>query len=125
MISIQLNDSFKASSFKENQKVFIDPQKMLPLKRFIPVAPKVSLEPKKKRKKDPNAPPGRGARAGFGGRGGGRAGFGPRGGGGRGGGGFGPRGGGTFGGRGGGRGGGFGGRGGGGGGFGARRSFGS
>lgn len=108
-VSVKLGENIKAKSFKEGQQFFIDPAKLLPLKRFLP--------------QPPGAKRGGGGRGGRGGRGGG---FG-RGGGGRGGGGF-NRGGGGFnrggggfnrgGGGGGGfnRGGGFGGRGGGGGG---------
>lgn len=90
-VSVKLAENIKAKSFKEGQQFFIDPGKLLPLKRFLPQLP--------------------GQRGGFrggrGGRGGPRGGVGGfnRGGGGRGGGGFG-RGGGGF------------GRGGGGGGFG-------
>merc|ERR1712071_282020 len=115
-VSVKLSDDVKPKSFTPDQKIYIDPAKLLPLSRFLP------------------QPPGSGRVAkrggGRGGAGGGRGGFG-RGGGGRGG-GFGGRGGGGggFGGGGaggrgggyGGRGGGFGGRGGGGGGggFGGR-----
>lgn len=100
-VSVKMGDNFKASSFKDGQQFYIDPAKLLPLKRFLP------------------QPPGSGRR-GVGGRGGGRGGGGRggRGGGfGRGGGGGGGfnRGGGGFNRGGGGR-GGFG-RGGGGGGF--------
>lgn len=94
-VSVNLSQNVKAASFTPNQKLFIDPNKLLPLARFLP--------------QPPGAKRGRGA---GGGRGGGR---------GRGGGGFGGgrgRGGGGFGGRGRGGGGGFGGgRGRGGGGF--------
>lgn len=94
-VSIKPSENIKAESFKKDNKLYIDPNKLLPLKRFLP------------------QPPGSKPRGG--GRGGGR-GFG---GGGRGGGGFRGRGGGGFGGRGGGRGGGgFGGGGRGGRGFG-------
>ncbi|XP_063217183.1 H/ACA ribonucleoprotein complex subunit 1-like [Bacillus rossius redtenbacheri] len=98
-VSVKLGEDMKAKSFKKLQKLFINPAKLLPLKRFLP------------------APPGTvkrggvgGGRGGFGGRGGGRGG---RGGGfrGRGGGGFRGRGGGGFRGRGGGDRGGFRGRG--------------
>ncbi|OWR48234.1 H/ACA ribonucleoprotein complex subunit 1 [Danaus plexippus] len=96
-VSVKLGENIKAKSFKEGQQFFIDPAKLLPLKRFLPQPP--------------------GAKRGGGRGGGGRGG---RGGGGRGGGGgFGRGGGGGFGrGGGGGRGGGFGRGGGGGGGFG-------
>ncbi|KAF5290270.1 hypothetical protein FQR65_LT11603 [Abscondita terminalis] len=101
-VTVRLSDDVKASSFKKNQKLFIDPAKLLPLQRFLP--------------KPPGSVQKRGGRGGGGrGRGGG---FG-RGGGGGGGRGF--RGGnsGGFGGRGGGRGFGGGGRG-----FGGNRGFG-
>ena len=32
---MKLSDGVKASSFKENQKIYIDPSKMLPLERFL------------------------------------------------------------------------------------------
>ncbi|XP_041977532.1 probable H/ACA ribonucleoprotein complex subunit 1 [Aricia agestis] len=92
-VSVKLGENIKAKSFKDGQQFYIDPAKLLPLKRFLPQPP--------------------GAKRGGGGRGGPRGG---RGGGGRGGGGFGRGGGGGFGRGGGGRGGGGGfGRGGGGG----------
>lgn len=105
-VSVKLGENIKAKSFKEGQQFYIDPAKLLPLKRFLPQPPGAK-----------RGGGGRGGRGG-GGRGGRGGGFG-RGGGGRGGGGF-NRGGGGFnrgGGGGGGfnRGGGFGGRGGGGG----------
>lgn len=99
-VSVKLGENIKAKSFKEGQQFFIDPAKLLPLKRFLPLPPGAKRGVGSR---------GRGGRGG-GGRGGG-GGFG-RGGGGGGRGGFG-RGGGGFGRGGGGRGGGFG-RGGGG-----------
>ncbi|GBP46594.1 hypothetical protein EVAR_95056_1 [Eumeta japonica] len=108
-VSVKLSENIKAKSFKEGHQFYIDPSKLLPLKRFLPQAP--------------GAKRGGGGR---GGRGGGRGGSFGRGGGGfgRGGGGFGRGGGGGGFNRGGGggfnrggRGGGFG-RGGGGGGYG-------
>ncbi|KAJ3662949.1 hypothetical protein Zmor_007263 [Zophobas morio] len=101
-VTIRLGEDVKANSFKKNQKLFIDPAKLLPLQRFLPKQPG-SVQ------KRGGRGGGRGGRGGGGGRGGNRGGFGGRGGGG-----------GSFGGRGG-RGGGFrggwggGGRGGGGG----------
>uniref|UniRef100_A0A7G3AKE2 H/ACA ribonucleoprotein complex subunit n=1 Tax=Lutzomyia longipalpis TaxID=7200 RepID=A0A7G3AKE2_LUTLO len=89
-ITVKLSECMKADNFKRKQTLYIDPNKLLPLTRFLP------------------APPGQKRGGGIGKPGGGRGGRG-----GRGGGGFGGRGG-----RGGG--GGFGGRGGGGGGFGGR-----
>ncbi|KRX49897.1 H/ACA ribonucleoprotein complex subunit 1 [Trichinella britovi] len=38
-ISVTLSDDIKASSFKEDDKVYIDPQKLLPLERFLPKPP--------------------------------------------------------------------------------------
>lgn len=114
-VSIRLGDNMKASSFKANQKLYIDPAKLLPLQRFLPKAPGSVV---KKRGGGGRGGGGRGGRGG----GGGRGGFGGRGGGG----GFGGRN--SFGGGGGrGGGGGFGGRnsgGGGRGGGGSRNSFG-
>ncbi|KAK3931539.1 putative H/ACA ribonucleoprotein complex subunit 1 [Frankliniella fusca] len=131
-VSVNLGENFKAKSFTPNQKLYIDPAKLLPLARFLPQPPGA--------KRGRGAGGGRGGPGGrgrggggFGGRGGGgRGGFGGRGGGGgfnnRGGGGGRGRGGGGYGGGGGGYGGGrgrggggFGGRGGGGGGGGWNR----
>lgn len=100
-VSVKLGENIKAKSFKDGQQFFIDPAKLLPLKRFLP--------------QPPGARRGGGGRGGRGGPRGGRGGggFGRGGGGGRGGGfnrGGGGRGGGGFG-----RGGGGFGRGGGGG----------
>ncbi|KAJ2607775.1 H/ACA snoRNP pseudouridylase subunit [Coemansia sp. RSA 1365] len=103
--TVKLQDGVVATSFKSADRVYIAPDKLLPLERFLP-KPKVAGGVKK-----------RGAAAGGRG-GGGRGGFGARGRGGGGRGGFGARGG--FGGRGGMRGGARGGFGGRGGGFGAR-----
>ena len=85
--SVKLDDNMKASSFASEQKLFIDPFKLLPLERFLPQS------------KQPRQPGGRGGgrgRGGFRGRGGGGgfrgrggSGFRGRGGGGRGRGGFG------------------------------------
>ena len=96
--TIKMSEGVVATSYSSGDKFFIDPQKLLPLERFLP-------QPKGAKTRG-----GGGGRGGRGGRGGGR------------GGGFGGRGGG-FGGRGGGGRGGFGGRGGGGrgGGFGRGR----
>ncbi|KAJ8366888.1 hypothetical protein AAFF_G00338400 [Aldrovandia affinis] len=93
--SVKLSENMKASSFKKLQKFYVDPMKLLPLQRFLPLPPGVKGPPRG----------GRGGRGGDRGRG--------RGGGFRGG--FGGRGGGFGGGRGGGFGGGRGGGGGGGG----------
>ncbi|EGW32415.1 uncharacterized protein SPAPADRAFT_61483 [Spathaspora passalidarum NRRL Y-27907] len=116
--TIKPSEGVKADSFKEGDKFYIGPDKLLPLERFLPKPPQVGPKPKRKsaggRGGFGGDRGGRGGRGGFGGRGGSRGGFG----GGRGGsrGGFGGRGGsrGGFGGDRGGRGGrgGFGGRGG-------------
>ncbi|KAI5958792.1 GAR1 [Candida theae] len=107
--TIKPSEGVKAESFKDGDKFYIGPDKLLPLERFLPKPP--SIGPKPKRKAGAGGAGGAGGR---GGRGGARGGFGGRGGA-RGGsrGGFGARGGsrGGFGGRGGSR-GGFGGRGG-------------
>lgn len=101
--TIKPSEGVQAESFKEGDKFFIGPDKLLPLDRFLPKPKSYAAKPKKPKSSG-------GSRGGFGGgrggaRGGSRGGFGGRGGG-RGG----------FGGRSGGR-GGFGGRGGGRGGF--------
>ncbi|XP_046654815.1 probable H/ACA ribonucleoprotein complex subunit 1 [Daphnia pulicaria] len=118
-VSVKLSEDVKAKSFTPNQKIYIDPAKLLPLGRFLPQPGGAGRVAKRGGGRG-----GAGGRGGFGrgggggfGRGGGdrggRGGFGGRGGGDRGRGGFGGRGGGGgFGGRGGS--GGFGGRGGGG-----------
>lgn len=117
--TIKCSEGVLATSFKEGDKFYIAPDKLLPIERFLP-KPKVAGPPKPKKKRAPGAPGGRG---GFGGRGGGRGGFSRGGGRGGFGGGRGGSRGGFGGGRGGGRGGfdggrgGFGGRGGGRGGF--------
>lgn len=106
--TIKPSEGVKAASFKDGDKFYISPDKLLPLERFLPKPKEVGIKPKRKSAGGARG----GARGGFGGRGGSRGGFGDRGGrGGRGG--FGGRGGsrGGFGGDRGGR-GGFGGRGG-------------
>lgn len=113
--TIKPSEGVKADSFKEGDKFFIGPDKLLPLERFLPKPKEVGPKPKRK-----SGGAGGASRGGFGGRGGARGGFGGRGGA-RGG--FGGRGGsrgGFSGGRGGSR-GGFGGRGGSRGGFGGSR----
>ena len=98
--TVKLQEGVLATSFKANDKVFIAPDKLLPLDRFLPKAKTMGVsKPLGRQGMVPKRGRG-GARGGFGGRGGARGGFGGRGGG------FGARGG--FGGRG----GGFGGRGG-------------
>ncbi|CAG5048136.1 unnamed protein product [Parnassius apollo] len=106
-VSVKLGENIKAKSFKEGQQFFIDPAKLLPLKRFLPQPPGAK---RGVGRGGPRGGRGGGFNRGGGGRGGG--GF-NRGGGGRGGGGFNRGGGGGGFGRGGfGRGGGGGGRGG-------------
>ena len=116
--TIKCSEGVQATSFKEGDKFYIAPDKLLPIERFIP-KPKVAGPPKLKSRKKKSTGGAPGGRGGFGGRGGSRGGFGGRGGS-RGG--FGGRGGsrGGFGGSRGGSRGGFGGRGGSRGGFGGR-----
>ncbi|KAK6197581.1 protein component of the H/ACA snoRNP pseudouridylase complex [Scheffersomyces amazonensis] len=111
--TIKPSEGVKAESFKEGDKFFIGPDKLLPLERFLPKPKEVGPKPKRK-SAGGGAPGGRGGFGGRGGARGGRGGFGGRGGsrggfssGGRGGsrGGFGGSRGGSFGGRGGSRGG--------------------
>ncbi|GEQ71264.1 hypothetical protein JCM33374_g4945 [Metschnikowia sp. JCM 33374] len=75
--TIKPSEGVQAASFKDGDKFFISPDKLLPMERFLP-KPK-DLAPKPKRKSAGGASRG-GARGGFGGRGGGRGGFGARGG---------------------------------------------
>lgn len=113
--TVKLQDGVIASSFKADDKVFIGPDRLLPLEKFLPKPPAPAGAKKGKVQKRGGAAGGRGRGGGGRGRGAGRGGFGGGFGGGRGagrGGGFGGRGGrGGFGG-GGGRGRGGGGRGG-------------
>ena len=51
VVSVQLNDNYKASTFEKNQPLYIDPRKLLPLDRFLPKPP-VPKEARKKRKAD-------------------------------------------------------------------------
>ncbi|XP_028176259.1 probable H/ACA ribonucleoprotein complex subunit 1 [Ostrinia nubilalis] len=113
-VSVKLGENIKAKSFKDGQQFFIDPAKLLPLKRFLPQPPGAKRGGGRGRGGPRGGFGGRGGGGGFGGRGGGGGfggrggggGFGGRGGGGRGG-GFNRGGGGGFGRGGGGRGGGF------------------
>ncbi|KAG6452973.1 hypothetical protein O3G_MSEX007915 [Manduca sexta] len=79
-VSVKLGENIKAKSFKDGQQFYIDPAKLLPLKRFLPQPPGA------KRGGGGRGGRGgpRGGRGGGFGRGGGGGGFG-RGGGGRGG----------------------------------------
>lgn len=106
--TIKPSEGVQAKSFKDGDKFYISPDKLLPLERFLPKPKEVGPKPKKR-----SAPGGAGGRGGRGGRGGARGGFGARGG--RGG---------SFGARGGSRGGFGGGRGGARGGRGGRGGFG-
>ncbi|ORX46396.1 Gar1-domain-containing protein [Piromyces finnis] len=88
--TVKLQDGVVASSFKEKDKVYISPDKLLPLERFLPKPKAVGKIEKplnrqgmlgNKRGGRGGARGGRGgARGGFGGRGGARGGFGGRGG---------------------------------------------
>lgn len=113
--TVKPSEGVQATSFKDGDKFYIAPDKLLPLERFLPKPPQLGPKPKRKPSAGGDRGGRGGTRGGFGGRGGARGGFGGRGGsrggfgdrGGRGGrGGFGDRGGrGGFGGRGGSRGG--------------------
>jgi H/ACA ribonucleoprotein complex subunit 1 len=39
MFSVKMQEGMSASSFKPSQKVYIDPQQLLPMDRFLPKAP--------------------------------------------------------------------------------------
>ena len=58
VVSVQLNDSYKASSFEKDQPLYIDPRKLLPLERFLPKEP-VPKEARKKRKNNDTGSEGR------------------------------------------------------------------
>lgn len=73
--TIKPSEGVQATSFKEGDKFYIAPDKLLPIERFLP-KPKVA-GPKPAKKKSAGRG---GARGGFGGRGGARGGFGGRGG---------------------------------------------
>ncbi|KAK6455576.1 Gar1 H/ACA snoRNP pseudouridylase complex protein [Scheffersomyces xylosifermentans] len=75
--TIKPSDGVKADSFKEGDKFYIGPDKLLPLERFLPKPKEVGPKPKRK---SGGAGGAGGARGGFGGRGGSRGGFGGRGG---------------------------------------------
>ncbi|RWS03007.1 H/ACA ribonucleoprotein complex subunit 1-like protein [Dinothrombium tinctorium] len=45
-VSVTLLDTFKSSSFSLNQKLYIDPNKLLPLQRFLPKPPGTDSKPK-------------------------------------------------------------------------------
>ncbi|KAJ2650671.1 H/ACA snoRNP pseudouridylase subunit [Coemansia sp. RSA 1250] len=79
--TVKLQEGVVAGSFKADDRVFIAPDKLLPLERFLPKPKGPAL--KKKKAAGAGARGGRGAprgRGGFGSRGGGRGGFGGRGG---------------------------------------------
>lgn len=69
--TVKCQEGVVAASFKENDKVFIGSEKLLPLERFLP-KPKAAKAPKVK--KATGAGGRGGARGGFGGRGGARSG---------------------------------------------------
>ncbi|XP_011195017.1 probable H/ACA ribonucleoprotein complex subunit 1 [Zeugodacus cucurbitae] len=84
-VTVKLSENMNAKSFKNQQKLFIDPAKLLPIARFLPKPP----QKKGGKKKGPNGGVGGGRGGGFGGGfgrgGGGRGGNSRGGGGGRGG----------------------------------------
>ncbi|KAJ3052848.1 H/ACA snoRNP pseudouridylase subunit, partial [Rhizophlyctis rosea] len=71
--TVKLQDGVPATSFKANDKVYIAPDKLLPLDRFLP-------KPKGAKVEKPLGRQGMVAKRGGGGRGGARGGFGGRGG---------------------------------------------
>lgn len=75
--TIKPSEGVRAASFKDGDKFFISPDKLLPLERFLPKPKEVG--PKPKRKSGGAGGASRGGRGGFGARGG-RGGFAPRGG---------------------------------------------
>lgn len=70
--TIKPSEGVKAESFKQGDKFFIAPDKLLPLERFLPKPPQVGPKPPKKKGGRGGAG---GARGGFSLRGGGRGGF--------------------------------------------------
>ncbi|KAI0461980.1 H/ACA snoRNP pseudouridylase subunit [Komagataella kurtzmanii] len=84
--TIKPSEGVQAKSFKEGDRFYISPMKLLPLERFLPKPKQVGPKPPKKKGGRGGAAGGRGgARGGFGGRGGARGGFGAARGGSRGG----------------------------------------
>lgn len=53
IVSVQLSDNYKASTFKKDQILYIDPRKLLPLDRFLPKPP-VPKDSKNKKRKSAN-----------------------------------------------------------------------
>ncbi|ODV77913.1 Gar1-domain-containing protein [Suhomyces tanzawaensis NRRL Y-17324] len=76
--TIKTSEGVKADSFKDGDKFYIAPDKLLPLERFLPKAAPVGPKPKKKSTGGGRGGFGgaRGGRGGFGGARGGRGGFG-------------------------------------------------
>jgi H/ACA ribonucleoprotein complex subunit 1 len=72
MFSVKMQEGMSASSFKPNQKVYIDPQQMLPMDRFLP---KPSIKKEKGTGGKGKGGKGKGS-FGFGGKGKGKGGFG-------------------------------------------------
>ncbi|ODV68871.1 Gar1-domain-containing protein [Hyphopichia burtonii NRRL Y-1933] len=68
--TIKPSEGVVATSFKEGDKFYIGPDKLLPLERFLPKPPQVGPKPKRKSAGGARG----GARGGFGGRGGARGG---------------------------------------------------
>lgn len=74
--TIKCTEGVHATSFKDGDKFYIGPDKLLPIERFLP-KPKVMGPPKPKKKRAPTRggpSGGRGGRGGFGGRGSSRGG---------------------------------------------------
>ncbi|GAV51732.1 hypothetical protein ZYGR_0AF02030 [Zygosaccharomyces rouxii] len=75
--TIKCTEGVHATSFKDGDKFYIGPDKLLPIERFLP-KPKVAGPPKPKKKRAPmrgGPSGGRGGRGGFGARGSSRGGF--------------------------------------------------
>ncbi|PVV04244.1 hypothetical protein BB560_001265 [Smittium megazygosporum] len=77
--SIKMDSGIVASSFEKDSKVYISPDRLLPLERFLPKPKSTDNKVIKKRTADRGSRGGRGRPDGFG-RGGGRGGFGATGG---------------------------------------------
>ncbi|CUM62572.1 uncharacterized protein PRCAT00000124001 [Priceomyces carsonii] len=70
--TIKPSEGVKAESFKDGDKFYIGPDKLLPLDRFLPKPKQYGPKPKRK---SAGGAGGRGGRGGFSSRGGGRGGF--------------------------------------------------
>lgn len=78
--TIKPSEGVQAASFKDGDKFYISPDKLLPLERFLPKPKDFAPKPKRKSTGAPRGGARGGSRGGFGARGGSRGGFGARGG---------------------------------------------